>query len=150
MPNPIVPHRRNVRGDRDALSSYFSGGGVGGTGSSDIPRQSILTFTDELEVIGNPLRIYNRLGRTQTISEVFLSVGTAPVGATIIVDIHKDGVTIFTTQTNRPSIASGANTGSSTTIEVPTWADGEYLTAHVDQVGSTTPGSDLVVHVVHS
>lgn len=112
--------------------------------------QAILTVEGTLSIVDNPLRIYNVTGAAKTISKVFLSVNTAPAGAAIIVDIHKGGTTIFTTQANRPQIAAGANTGYTTTIDVATWADGEYLTMHVDQVGSTTAGSNLIVHIVYS
>jgi hypothetical protein len=112
--------------------------------------QAIFTIEGSLSVANNPLRIYNVTGSAKTISKVFLSVDTVPTSAAIIVDIHKDGTTIFTTQSNRPQIAAGANTGQSTTIEVATWADGSYLQMQVDQVGSGVPGSNLTVHVVYS
>lgn len=112
--------------------------------------QVIFTVGGTLSVESNPLRIYNLLGRAVTISKVFLSANTAPVGSAIIVDVNKGGTTIFTTQSNRPQIATGQNTGQSTTIEVASWADGEYLTVDVDQIGSDTAGSDLTVHIVYS
>jgi len=116
----------------------------------EIVHQTIFTTAGNLEVASNPLRIYNKLGSTQTITEVFLSVSDAPVGANIIVDIHKNGTTIFTNQSNRPVIlATGDTTGYTINIDVNTWSDGEYLTAHVDQVGSTTPGANLVIHIIH-
>lgn len=116
----------------------------------DILHQTILTFTGNLSVSSNPLKIYNRFGKTQTITEVFLSVSDSPVGANLIVDVHKNGTTIFTNQSNRPVIvADGSTTGYTTSIDVGSWAAGEYITAHIDQVGSTTPGSNLVVHIIH-
>jgi len=115
-----------------------------------VPRQTIFTVVNNLGILDNPLRIYNKLGVTQTITEVFLSVGTAPTGSGITVDVHKNGTTIFTNQANRPTITAGSNTGSTTTIDVPTWSNNEYLTAHIDGVGSTIPGADLVVHVSHT
>lgn len=118
-------------------------------GASNGVRLTILTFPGTLSVSDNPLRIYNQLGISQTITEIFLTVGTAPTGANLIVDVHKNGTTIFTTQANRPVIMAGANTGNSIMIDVPEWADGEYLTAHIDQIGSTIKGADLVVHIVH-
>jgi hypothetical protein len=113
-------------------------------------RQTIFTFPGALTVSYSPLRVYNKLGTAQTISQVFLSAGTAPVGDDVIVDIHKDGTTIFTNQAHRPLILDGANSGNTTTIDVAGWADGEYLVAYVDQIGTGTAGSDLVVHVIHS
>jgi hypothetical protein len=82
-----------------------------------------------------------------TITQVRAAVGTAPTGASLIVDVNKNGTTIFTTQTNRPTIAAGTNTDLADAIEVATLADGDYLTVDVDQIGSGTPGSDLVVEV---
>lgn len=65
-------------------------------------------------------------------------------------DIHKGGTTIFTDQGNRPVIYSGEYTGQTVDIDVSEWGTLEYLTAHIDQIGSTIAGSDLVVHIIHS
>ena len=84
----------------------------------------------------------------RTITSVRASVGSAPAGAAVIVDVKKNGVTVFTTQANRPQIAAGANTsGKVTAIDVTRLAAGDFLTVDVAQVGSATPGSDLVVQV---
>lgn len=93
-------------------------------------------------------RIYNDSGRTLTILSVRSSVGTAPTGAALIVDINVNGTTIFTTQANRPTIAiSGQTSGKVTNMDVTTIADGSYFTVDVDQVGSTVTGSDLTVQI---
>ena len=95
-------------------------------------------------------RIYNDTGATQTITSVRASVGTAPTGASLIVDINKNGSTIFSTQANRPAISASSNTsGKVTNMNTAAWADGEYLTVDCDQVGSTVPGSDLTVTVTY-
>lgn len=93
------------------------------------------------------LRIYNDSGRTRTITAVRASAGTAPTGATLICDVNKGGTTIFGTQANRPTIAISGNTNKTTGMTVTTWADGEYLTCDVDQIGSTVAGSDLTVTI---
>lgn len=85
---------------------------------------------------------------TLTIVKVKLYARTAPVGAALIVDVNKDGTTIFTTQGNRPSIADGANTGDSGTPDVTTLSEGDRLDVDIDQVGSGTAGSDLTIEVV--
>lgn len=93
-------------------------------------------------------RIYNDTGATLVIRSVRASVGTAPTGASLIVDVNISGVTIFTTQANRPTIAAAGNTsGKVTNANVATIPDGSYFTIDVDQVGSGTHGSDLVVQV---
>lgn len=90
----------------------------------------------------------NYTGATLSIKRVCAQVGTAPVGASILVDVNVNGTTIFTTQANRPSIASGATESSIVTnMNVTTITSGQSLTIDVDQVGSTTPGANLAVQV---
>lgn len=91
-------------------------------------------------------KVYNDSGKTLTIKFVRASVGTAPTGASLIVDVNKNGTTLFTTQSTRPTIAASGTTNK-TTPQVTTWADGDYLTVDIDQVGSTIPGSDLTVTI---
>lgn len=82
---------------------------------------------------------------TMSIVAVRGCVGTAPAGAAMIVDVHKNGTTIFTTQANRLTIAAGATEGVSGTPEVTTVEAGDELLVLVDQVGSGTAGSNLGV-----
>lgn len=98
----------------------------------------------ELEVDTNVASEWRPNG-TITHVEAELSVKTAPTGSAIIVDINKDGTTIFTTQANRPQIAAGQTTGESVTFDVTTGSDDEEYTVDIDQIGSGTPGSDLTV-----
>lgn len=80
-----------------------------------------------------------------TISTVRAAVGTAPTGTSLIVDVNKNGTTIYGTQANRPTIAVSANTATGGTASVTSLAAGDYLTVDIDQVGSTVAGSDLTV-----
>lgn len=113
-------------------------------------RMMMFTVEGELVQESTPFRMYNKTGVTRTMSMVFLSVGTPPTGSGIWVDVNKNGTTIFTTQDNRPYIQSGAYTGFSTNLDVTSLADGDYLTMDVDGIGTTAPGSNLVVHIVYS
>lgn len=84
----------------------------------------------------------------RTILSVRASVGTAPTGAAIIIDVKRNGTTIFTTQANRPTIAINAFTsGLVTNMDVNTVAAGDYLTVDIAQVGSTAAGADLTVQI---
>lgn len=77
---------------------------------------------------------------------VTASVNTAPTGASVIVDVNKNGTTVFTTQSNRPTIAaSGFYSGLVTNPDVTSFAAGDYCTIDVDQIGSTVAGADLTV-----
>jgi hypothetical protein len=101
---------------------------------------TLTTGTDKAPTIVAPC--------TLTITKVKLVVKTAPTGAAIIVDVNKNGTTIFTTQGNRPQIAIGATTGDSGTPDVTSLAEGDKITFDLDQIGSGTAGADLTVEVV--
>ncbi len=111
---------------------------------------AVFSFDGPLKIAASPLRLYNKSGSTRVIERVFLSVSTSPTGATIIVDIHKDQTTIFTTQIHRPEIGISDDTGESVAIDTPDWLDGEYLEATIDQIGSIVPGADLCIHIIFS
>lgn len=112
--------------------------------------QTIFTVDGALNSVGLcPSRIYNEYGATRTVTKVFICVGVAPTGSSVIVDVLKNGTTIFSNPAHRPQIASGANTGYSTSIDVASWAADDYLQVQVAQYGSTSPGSYLTVHIVH-
>lgn len=109
---------------------------------------AVFSVSGTLVTSTGALRWYNRTGRTLTFDSVSAQVGTAPTGASVIVDIHKAGTTIYTTQANRPTIAVSTNVHDNTTApDVATIADNDYLTMDVDQIGSTVAGSNLVVQV---
>jgi len=93
------------------------------------------------------LRWYNKTGDTLTIDKVFIYVDTAPTGASLIIDVNKDGSTIFSTQSGRPTIAAGEHSGTSGTPDTTSVANGSYLTFDIDQVGSTVAGADLLIVV---
>ncbi len=82
-----------------------------------------------------------------TIIDVQLAVGTSPTGADLIVDVHKNTVTIFTTQGNRPTVPDGDadGIGAAATPDVTAMTAGQYLTIDIDQIGSTIAGGELTV-----
>lgn len=85
--------------------------------------------------------------RAVTVTNVRASVGTVPTGAAVIVDVNKNGTTIFTTQGNRPTIAVSTNTDATSAPDVTAFAAGDYMTVDVDQIGSTVAGADLTVQI---
>lgn len=106
------------------------------------------SYLGSLAVSTGTFRLYNDTGATWTVNGIRASLGTAPAGASVIIDVNKNGTTLFTTQANRPTIAAAANTsGNVTNMDVTSVAAGEYLTVDVDQIGSTTAGADLTVQV---
>jgi len=101
---------------------------------------TLTTGTDKAPTIVAPCAL--------TIVKVKVVVKTAPTGAALIVDVNKDGTTIFTTQGGRPSIAAGDTQDDSDTPDVTALAEGDKLTIDVDQVGATEPGKDLTIEVI--
>ncbi len=78
-------------------------------------------------------------------STVNLRAKTAPTGAAIVINIKKNGTTIFT---SKPQIAAGATTGGGSAVFAgsnPSVTDGDVLTVDIDQVGSTEPGRNVSV-----
>lgn len=97
---------------------------------------------------GSTLAVTTGVGRAPittntagTITEVRATVNTAPTGAAINLSVKKNGSSFAT-----PSIAAGANAGSSTSLSTAV-AAGDYITVDITQIGSTIAGSDLVVTV---
>lgn len=119
--------------------------------AADIAAPQLYPFgrAGTLTVLAGTARLYNDTGRTLTIATVRASVGTAPTGQSLIVDININGTTIFSTQANRPTIAAAGNTsGSVTNMNTTTITNGQFFTVDVDQVGSGTAGSDLTVQIL--
>lgn len=87
-----------------------------------------------------------RMPYAYTLSSVKLMCTTAPTGAAIIVNIKKNGTTIFSTKvqidaTGTTSVGSGTAHVLSTT----SFAADDVVTFDVDQVGSTIAGAGLKV-----
>lgn len=83
-------------------------------------------------------------GGTFQIQTVAVMVNTAPTGAAILVDVNKNGTTIYGTQGNRPSVAISGTSATVGAHTATTVTDGDYLTVDIDQIGSTIAGADLV------
>lgn len=86
-------------------------------------------------------------GGTFSVLSVAAMVNTAPTGASVIVDVNKNGTTIYGTQGNRPTVAISGTSATVGAHAATTVTDGDYLTVDIDQIGSTVAGSDLVVVV---
>ena len=91
-------------------------------------------------------KITFRMPYAMTLSEVRVSVGTAPTGANLIVDINESASTILSTKL---SIDAGEKT--STTAATPpvisdsALADDAEITIDIDQIGSTVAGAGLKI-----
>ena len=84
-----------------------------------------------------------------TIIEVMAIVGDNGSASSTIVDVHKNGTTIFTTQGNRPEIAhDDADKYDTGVPDVTSFVQYDVFTADIDQVG--TDAKDLRIILVIS
>lgn len=83
-----------------------------------------------------------------TIQSCRLRVKTAPTSADIIVDLNKNGTSVFST---RPTIAAGAVIGGAqAVISTTNLTAGDYVSIDIDQIGSGTAGADLIAELICS
>ncbi len=124
----------------DASQAQLFGPATGGTVYS-----KTLSMPGQLSVINGNARWYPPANIT--LVDVNVSVGTAPAGSAINVDVNKNGVSIVS---NGFDISAGANQSGA---QVPTDLDldtTDYLTVDVNQIGSNTPGSDLHLQIQYT
>lgn len=119
---------------RNQLSSVLIGGVA--------PFVHVCSIPGALAVAVGTMRL--PIHRAITITNVRVTLGTAPTGASVIFDINKNGVTLFTTQANRPTIVA-SSTGTTTIPAITAVNINDSLTVDVDQIGSTVAGSDAVM-----
>ena len=87
------------------------------------------------------------LNEPPVILAIVAHVKTAPATQPVIVDVNKNGVSVFTNQANRPTIAVGQNLSAEMLPDVTALGQNDVLTIDIDQVGVGPAGSDLVVAI---
>ena len=147
---PSVSNVNKIKVTNGTLTDDGSGVVSIDLGGGSLARMAVFVHEGELIVGSGVTRIYNLTGANLTISKVHAALTTAPAGSSAIFDVNQNGNTIFTTQANRPIVLSGANIGETSTINTPVWTNGNYLTVDIDQIGSSTAGSDLTLTIVCS
>ena len=104
----------------------------------------LFTVTGSL-VTGTNLTPVIPVHRALVITRAYAVVKSAPTAADLIIDINKNGSTIWSTQGNRLIISATATTGSQTSFDTTALAADDALTLDIDQIGSTVAGADLTV-----
>lgn len=85
-----------------------------------------------------------------TIVKAYLYVKTVNTGASLIVDVNKNGTSIWaSTQANRLTLAAADADGKTTQTSFDTTDidEQDILTIDIDQVGSTIAGADLTIGI---
>lgn len=86
--------------------------------------------------------------RNGKIVKAFIYAKTAPTGASFIVDINKNGTSIWaSTQANRLSLTASSTSGTQTSFDTTAIAEGDLLTIDIDQIGSTIAAQDITVQL---
>jgi hypothetical protein len=81
-----------------------------------------------------------------TLEKVFYKVKIACTGASIIVNPKQNGSVVVFSSGNRPTIpVSDTTVKNQTNMSVTAFAEGDYLTLDVDQIGSIVTGSSFVI-----
>jgi len=142
----------SLTGDVTGTSGSFDGSGNASIAATvaAVPSKAteqVVTFVKSGDLVTGTgtFRFYAQYALT--LVEMEISVATAPTGAAILVDLNKNGTTVFSTQSNRPTVAISGFVGTTTTFNTTTLADGDYLTVDIDQIGSTVAGADLIVAI---
>lgn len=81
-----------------------------------------------------------------TITKAFINAKIAPSGDSLILDINKNGTSIWaTTQANRLQLPASGVASTQTSFDTTTLSASDVLTIDIDQVGSTYAGQDVTV-----
>ena len=83
--------------------------------------------------------------KSGTLLKVYIYAKIAPTGSDLIIDINKNGTTLWSAQSNRPKLTDGSNSSTTITFDTNTVIEGDLLTIDVDQVGNTIAGQDLTI-----
>lgn len=106
--------------------------GPAGSSTAVIP----FSYPGEITVRTGTARLYMPTGGSNL--TVIAGIATLPTNQPIIVDVNKNGTTVFTTQANRPTVGTATNSSGVKTPNVTTFAAGDYFTVDVDQIGVQT------------
>jgi hypothetical protein len=110
----------------------------------------IIAVSDETTAITTgTAKVTFRMPYAFTLSAVRASVGTAPTGSTIIIDINEGGSTILSTKLSIDASEKTSTTAASAAVISDTsLADDAEMTIDFDQVGSTIAGAGVKVTLI--
>lgn len=128
-------------------SSHTASSGSGGGGDTIITNAPacepyLVSRSGNLTVVTGVLEVL--MSTSYDLVSIKARVVTPSSGSSIILDVKKNGASIFSNPAHRPTITAGGH-NSTTTVPTLTFATNDYLSVDIDQVGSGTAGADLVV-----
>ncbi len=110
----------------------------------------ILAASDESTAItAGTSKVKFRMPYAFTVTAVRASVGTAPTGSTILIDINESGTTILSTKLMIDASEFTSTTAATAAVISDTsLADDAEITIDFDQVGSTIAGAGVKVYII--
>jgi hypothetical protein len=111
----------------------------------------IIACSDETsDLTTGTAKVTFRAPYAMTVTAVKANVNTAPAGSTIIVDINEAGSSILGTKLSiDASEKTSVTAASAATITDSTIANDAEMTIDIDQIGSSTAGKGLKVHIYY-
>lgn len=132
--------------DKSGISTLYAINDAGTDYELSEGRPSFMFSVPGLFIVDTSQTPLTIVHRTLTIVKAYAVVKTAPTGADLIIDINKNGTSIWaSTPANRLTIADGETTGTQTSFDTTTLAESDTLSLDIDQIGSTIAGTDLTV-----
>lgn len=130
-------------------------GPTGATGPQGIPGDGhrVIPFGREGDLVPATGKGKFKFTFPVYIEGVSAAVNTAPTGSSIVLDVNKiltgstTPTSIFTNQSNRPTIPDGLYEAAEVVPDVHSFAPGDMMTVDIDSVGSVISGADLVVSI---
>jgi hypothetical protein len=125
--------------------------GITGPGHYDT---ALFTNEGSLQPLGKFLSVGWVPARDGTVTNVYVFRITAGGSGSTIVDLNKNGVTMYTTQANRPTItaAQGSNAVThATNPDITSFTAGDYIQVQLDQKENGNPKDfSLTLEVMYS
>ncbi len=125
-------------------------GNVTGGSGSEASVEIALACSDETTALTTgTAKVTVRVPYAFTVTGVFASVTTAPVGSTLIVDINEAGTSILSTKLSIDAGEKSSDTAASAAVisdtSIAAYAE---ITIDIDQIGSSTAGAGLKVWIL--
>lgn len=121
---------------------------------TDFDLVETFTYSGNLGIGDLTYRLYNDTTRDRVIRQVRMSLGVPAQGRSVIVDLKKNGLSVFHERAfyPGPGIRPLLKAGESTIVTTPAagkevWEVDSYLTVAINQIGSTQSGADMTLQV---
>jgi hypothetical protein len=114
----------------------------GPTGSAEYTRKTVSVYFPGVAATGSNMAVW-RAGEAMEISGWLIGAITAPSGATCYLDLHKNGTSLWSTQSNRPNLPPGNTGATGPAPNTTNVAVGDVLAIDIDTIGSSVAGTGL-------